>query len=274
MLNTKHIIITGGLGNQMFEYAFVIALRDKGYHVILDISYYDFFEMHNGYELDRVFGIDEKVINRQGLHILWLRFLNRIKPKCIYMVDALEYNPECVEKPQKYIWGYWQDERYFMKNERIIRDIFSFRGIDELNQNVALKLMSCSSISLHIRRGDYTSFGMSIMGVEYYRSAVEYIKSKIENPIFFIFSDDKDEAETMAKRLYIKYELITHNQEKNSYKDMYLMSRCKHNIIANSSFSWWGAWLNENKSKIVVAPKLWDAKHTAFCPQSIKWVFL
>ena len=105
----RKLILTGGLGNQMFEYAFLQALRSKGHRIVIDISYYDFFKMHNGYELDRVFGVEEQLINRQGLHIFWLRFLHRFRPKNIYTDDNLVYNPEIIHNPKKYIWGYWQD---------------------------------------------------------------------------------------------------------------------------------------------------------------------
>ena len=270
----KNIIFAGGLGNQMFEYAFVLALRKSKYHVIIDTSYYDLIKMHNGYELDRVFGIKERLIHKKGLHILWLRLLNRIKPKFIYMTDSLSYNPQYIIAPKKYIWGYWQDEQYFKDNETAIRNVFVFKDIDKHNLSIAQEMKNCNSVSLHIRRGDYASFGMSIMGVGYYHLAVEYMKEKIEEPVFYVFSDDKEEAETIAKKLCIKYKLITHNKEQDSFKDMFLMSQCKHNVIANSSFSWWGAWLNQSDDKVCIAPKIWDAKHPDFHPQVKNWILV
>ncbi len=269
-----HIIFTGGLGNQMFEYAFLLALRSRGHKVVVDTSYYGVVKMHNGYELDRVFGIQERVVNRQGLHIWWLRCLNKFRPRFLYMADKLTFTPSSIEIPGKYIWGYWQDERYFKDIENVVRDIYKFRDIDDYNQAIAQEMANKCSVSLHIRRGDYAEFGMTLMKDEYYQKAVEYVKKKIDNPYFYIFSDDANVAKGIAEKMGICYALVSHNRGNDSYKDMYLMSQCKHNIIANSSFSWWGAWLNENKEKVVVAPRDWDVKKVFFKPQCKKWLLI
>lgn len=269
----KTLIVTGGLGNQMFEYAFLLALRNKGHGVVMDTSYYDFVKMHNGYELERVFGIKEELVNRQGLHMLWLRYLNRFRPDSIYLADDLSYRPECLEKPRKYLWGYWQDERYFNDIADIVREVFQFRNIDGYNQTVAQEMAKKCSVSLHVRRGDYAEFGMNLLGDDYYKKAINHIiKNTVEDPFFYIFSDDVDVAKGIAEMMGINYALMSHNRDKDSYKDMYLMSRCKHNVLANSSFSWWGAWLNGNKDKIVVAPKIWNDKYEIIQPQAEGWV--
>ena len=271
----NRLIITGGLGNQMFEYAFLLALRNKGLKVIMDTSYYDYVKMHNGFELERVFGIKECSVDKQGLHILWLRFLNKFRPKCLYMADDMTFTLDSINKPRKYLWGYWQDERYFKEIDGVVRNAFQFHNIDGYNQAVAQEIAKKCSVSLHVRRGDYAEFGMNIIGDEYYSKAIEHIRAYAgEDPYFYIFSDDADAAEGIAEKMKIRYSLISHNRGDDSYKDMYLMSKCKHNIIANSSFSWWGAWLNNNKGKIVLAPNIWDAKKLFFKPQCGNWILI
>lgn len=268
------MIVTGGLGNQMFQYAMVLALRNQGHEVKIDISYYDFFKMHNGYELNRVFGIKEELYNKQGIHILWLRLLNKLKPSFLYDFDSLEYTPSILANPKNYLFGYWQNEKYFKSIEKTVRDLFVFRNIDSTNEKIAKEMQGCESVSLHIRRGDYAEFGLYILEESYYKEAIKFIQSRYKMPIFYIFSDDMDESEKIANSLGIQYYLISHNRGKESYKDMYLISQCKHHIIANSSFSWWGAWLGKNGGGEVIAPKLWLHDMPLLRPQINSWVLL
>ena len=234
----KTLIVTGGLGNQMFEYAFLLALRSKGHEVKMDTSYYEFVKMHNGYELERVFGIREKLLNRQGMHVLWLRYLNRFRPKCLYMADDMAYKPECLERPGKYLWGYWQDERYFVDMADTVRQVFQFQGIDDYNRSIAQEMAKKCSVSLHVRRGDYATFGMNLIGDDYYSKAIDHISTTAnEKPFFFIFSDDAEVAKSIADKMGISYVLMSHNKDNDSYKDMYLMSQCKNNILDNSRIS-------------------------------------
>lgn len=273
----KKVLITGGLGNQMFQYAFACALRAKGIGVKLDISYYDYWSkfnwhMHNGYELEHVFGIKENYINKQGLHMKWIRLLDHYDPLAIIKKDENQFDCNYTKTLSRYYFGYWQDEKYFIDIKEEIHNIFQFQNIDQENNLLAQKMLSCNSVSLHIRRGDYSKLGMTIIGEDYYAKAIKHIITTVANPFFFIFSDDKDEARNIAKQMNISYTIIDNNHGSNSYKDMYLMSKCKHNIIANSSFSWWGAWLNNNENKIVIAPETWDVKLTNFHPQPTNWL--
>lgn len=270
----KSVIVTGGLGNQMFEYAYVLALRDRGIQVKLDISYYDFFKMHNGYELERVFGINEKLVNKRGIHMYWLRVLNRFRPSLLCTVDKYVFDQEALYNPRKYIFGYWQDEEYFKSISNAIRQAFTYRSIDDTNRELASELRSINSVSLHIRRGDYKDFGMTIVDDVYYTKAIAEINKRTVNPVFYIFSDDLDASKNLAEDLGIRYKIVSLNRGVDSYKDMYLMSQCKHNIIANSSFSWWGAWLNENHEKIVIAPSIWDERYSRLRPQCRTWILV
>lgn len=248
-------MLSGGLGNQMFQYAMYLSLKRNGINTRIDISLFRHVKMHNGYELRRVFGIDEKPIDKTGIHLLWLRLLKKIKPTLLYSRDTLHFDPNTLFNKKKYIDGYWQSELYFKNIDSTIRNVFQFQNIDLRNINIAKAMSNCESVSLHIRRGDYTTFGMPIIGEDYYIKAVNLLLSRLDNAIFYIFSDDCFEAKRIADDLKINYYIISHNKGEDSYKDMYLMSKCKHNIIANSSFSWWGAWLNSNPNKIVIAPK-------------------
>ena len=273
----KKVIITGGLGNQMFQYAFACALRAKGIEVKIYISYYDFWSkynwhMHNGYELEHVFGIKEDYINKQGLHMKWIRLLDHYDPLGIIKKGENHYDRYFPNTLSRYYYGYWQDEQYFIDIRERIQKSFKFQNIDLANEQLSKEMLSCNSVSLHIRRGEYRQFGMTIIGEDYYAKAINHIISIVKNPSFYVFSDDQNEARNISKQMNISPTIIDYNHGRNSYKDMYLMSKCKHNIIANSSFSWWGAWLNNNENKIVIAPKIWDTKLINFHPQPTSWL--
>lgn len=272
-MNTT-LILRGGLGNQMFQYALAIALRAKGHRVFFNNAMYGIAQMHNGYELDRVFGVEEKMVPANVVNSTLARTLVRFHPTCLVASDSLKYNDMLIHKPKRFINGYWQDERYFKNVAVEVKDAFRFKHIDDRNLDIAKEMYNCNSVSLHVRRGDYATFGMSLMNKDYYFRTVEYVKACVDAPRFYIFSDDTEESEKIAKDMGIDYSLICHNTGNDSYKDMFLMSQCKHNIIANSSFSWWGAWLNMNGDKIVVAPKVWDAKRKTFHPQLTEWILL
>ena len=273
-MKTHYLILSGGLGNQMFQYALYHVLREKGMKVKLDTSLYNLTKMHNGYELDRVFDISDKTICKRGLHLMGLRLLLKYRPKFLVTVDKLFYDASLLNVCKPYIYGYWQDECYFKSVEQGIRSIFSFQGIDNRNLQIANELRACNSISLHIRRGDYVSYGMTIIKEDYYKQAVQYFNNQIKNCVFYIFSDDIKESEDMIRKMNVDYKMIYHNKGTDSYKDMYLMSNCQHNIIANSSFSWWGAWLNNNPDKIIVSPKVWSSKNELLKPQLKEWILV
>lgn len=251
----KNVIIAGGLGNQMFQYALLLSLRHEGVRVYADTSFYKYVKMHNGYELKRVFGIDEQLKSKGGFHLLWLRLLDKFSPSVLCTKDHRGFDNKVLVCPKHYIRGYWQSELYFKKIESDIRAVFQFKDIDENNIRISSEMKMKESVSVHIRRGDYASFGMTIIGKEFYKRAISIIKEKVETPFFYVFSDDAKEAKEVMDESNVEYTIVKHNRGADSYKDMYLMSKCKHNIIANSSFSWWGAWLNINPQKIVIAPK-------------------
>lgn len=260
----------GGLGNQMFQYAFYRRLQLDGANVKLDISGFNDYELHNGFELRRVFNVAineaeldciAKLKHQAGAGYLISKICYKLKLPTSYVVQRyFNYNSKyCnfLHSRDKYLEGYWQSEKYFGDHANAIRDDFNFPDLDKVNTLCATHIMQSNSVSLHVRMGDYVNHPLygGICTLKYYQQAIELIKSKIDNPSFFIFSND---IEWCKQNLDISNAVyVTGNNGENSFRDMHLMSLCQHNIIANSSFSWWGAWLNNNRNKIVVAPKIW-----------------
>ena len=261
----QHVDIFGGLGNQMFQYAFYLSLLNKGRKVIPDISLFRSDKkhlMHNGFELEKIFSLNPSVV----FHSSWfsqqlIKILLKFKLEILITKDSVHFGVQekLLNSTIFHLHGYWQSEKYFHDVADRVRTEFIFKNIDQENLAIAKEMRSSqkyTSVSLHVRRGDYIKYNMQLLGRDYYEKAIEYIKSQVERPMFYIFSDDMDVATDIVKKLNVAYTPITINSGADSYKDMYLMSQCAHNIIANSSFSWWGAWLNNNPQKIVVAP-LW-----------------
>ena len=269
--------IIGGLGNQMFQYATARALSKKlDQPLLLDTSDFDGYQLHNGFELDQIFDIAPKLASVSDLRnllgwqaspiirkaiskkkFLFLRKRELIVEPYFQFWDELENIPQ-----DAYLLGYWQSEKYFKLIETTIRSDFSFKQkMSSKNQEIADEILKSNAVSIHIRRGDYllnpaANKVHGLCSLEYYNKAIQYIVERVKNPSFFVFSDDIDWAKTNLNISYPSV-YVSHNQGAESFNDMRLMSLCNHNIIANSSFSWWGAWLNKNPKKFVVAPKRW-----------------
>lgn len=264
------IKIIGGLGNQMFQYAYAKALQQKGYEVKIDISAFETYKLHGGYQLDK-YNIDldssikdenekfykntffYKVLRRFGMD-----FSRRIKEK------SLLFDNRFLEiEDNSYLDGYFQCEKYFKDIREIILKQFTInQEISNYTKEIENKIQnSQNSCSMHIRRGDFVnSTNINIHGacdIAYYKKAIKYLEDKIVDMNYFIFSDD---IEWVKENLAIENAIYIDSKEKRiPHEDIYLMSLCKNNIIANSSFSWWSAWLNKNEKKIVIAPKRWFA---------------
>lgn len=266
--------ITWWLWNQMFQYAYIKALSLKNNTDFkLDISEYKRY--FRPYELE-IFNIEKnyskeneipfynnlyssnKYINFVFLKIKW--FLKEIN-KNHHIEKQFNFDQDFCNIQSWYIEWYFQTEKYFENYEKEIRKNFDFIiPPSKKNKEIIEIIKSCNSVSIHIRRWDYitnknvNSFH-GTCNLDYYKKSIDIIKSKIHNPIFFIFSDDMS---WVKKNLKIKNAYyINWNTWKYSYEDIRLMWLCKHNIIANSSFSWWWAWLNKNNEKIIIAPKKW-----------------
>lgn len=253
----------GGLGNQMFQYAFYRVLQSYNRNVYLDVSTFKSYGLHNGYELEIVFGIIADTASANQISKfkdnIFLKILNKAN---IYSKIIRQKNLGFDERylqlnGNRYFEGYWQSEKYFKSIEAQIRMDFTFPELDEKNQIIANAIEKGNAVSIHIRLGDYVNHPLhgGICTLDYYKKAIDVIKKDVDNPRFYIFSNDIAWCKENLKLENVVY--VLGNDGENSYKDMHLMSLCKHNIIANSSFSWWGAWLNKNLAKIVIAPKKW-----------------
>lgn len=272
--------LNGGLGNQMFQYACGRSLAySHQTELVLDLrrlKYNNKLFTSRAYELE-IFKISAREINEEELRrlkSLTYRFFNTLHIKLFqkgirtasyFVENTLSYDTKIeLVSNNCYLSGYWQSPIYFQSIEKIIRDEFSFpSALNQSNRDLMDAIQSSNSVSLHIRRSDFVNnSNHSIHGVcslEYYQKAIEIIANRVEHPVFFIFSDD---IEWSRQNLPLSYNMtfVIGNSGQNSYIDMQLMSFCKNNIIANSSFSWWGAWLNNSPNKIVVAPKIWFLK--------------
>lgn len=273
----KIVNILGGLGNQMFQYALALALEKRCMsktEVRIDPRGFRGYPIHNGYELKRIFGVkipEARVceVTKMGYPFLNYRMwqLCRLLPKrktMKYEWESMAYDEQVfTNEKNEYLIGYWQTERYFLPIRRDIINAFTFPGFEPGSKNEALskELQQKISVAVHIRRGDYLKISNTsgICTIDYYKQAIAYIKEVASPDLYVIFSDDIDWCvEQFGFHIAdVDVRYVNWNKGKASYCDMQLMSLCKHNIIANSSFSWWGAWLNQNPKKIVVAPSRW-----------------
>ncbi|MEI3521717.1 MAG: alpha-1,2-fucosyltransferase [Anaerosacchariphilus sp.] len=267
--------IMGGLGNQMFQYALYYKFMREGIETKIDLSYYTEINSHNGYEIQSIFMRTAEQATQEECKKLafykttkWNRLLIRIiRRKSFYSniyTRESGYDQNILKLRDTYIEGYFQSERYFEDIKEEIKKLYDFG--ENLPDNVIAwkqQIEKDNSVSIHIRRGDYSVTGQRMLcDTDYYKNAIEYIKRKTKAPIFYIFSNDIE----WCKKKFVgdEFRFVTGNTGQQSYWDMFLMSKCNHNIIADSSFSWWGAWLNNNVSKIVMAPEKWEAGNNNF----------
>lgn len=277
--------LIGGLGNQMFQYACARALAlELGQPLKVTQDMFGLYTVHNGPELERVFSLRldvaqpaelrrmtgvlrvapmvRRALTSQALGVLrGRRFI--VEPHYRYWRGLLDR-----ARNGAYLQGYWQSERYFSHQATAIREDFAFRQLPAgQNADLARAIHDCESVSVHVRRGDYVGNAKTLANhgtcsPEYYFSAIELLRQRAPTLRLFAFSDDPQWVADVLKPRYPDLVLVTHNQGESSYNDMRLMSSCRHHIIANSSFSWWGAWLNPGPDKIVIAPRQWFANGT------------
>ena len=263
MIITK---LKGGLGNQLFQYAVgrAAALHHK-LPLKLDLTIFKTYKLHNGYRLDQYaiqadIATENEIINLKGRNNALssaLRKAGLIKRKSYFKEKRSSYFDERVLKNKfVYLDGYWQNALYFSNiRKELLRELSPINPMNDLGCDYLEPIKKSNSVSIHVRRGDYLNLkDIGILGLEYYATAVEYIRKNVANPTFYIFSDD---LEWCKNSLGLLDDCIYVDGTQTEIDDLKLMSFCRHNIIANSSFSWWGAWLNQNPKKTVVAPKGW-----------------
>ncbi len=250
----------GGLGNQMTQYAFYEELWFRGYDVKLYIGNFDTYGLHNNYELDKVFKVKIDYATKDEVE-RYFTFLKKVLRKFRLYNSGLVlqkhfeyYEPYLQHVKDSYLIGYWQSEKYFAHIKDDLRKTFIFPDLIGYNLELMQKMSETNSISIHVRRGDYVGHELydNICNLDYYKKAIQYIQTNVDNAKFFVFSND---IEWCKANIGINDAIyVTGNTGCDSYRDMQLTSLCKHNIIANSSFSWWGAWLNNNPNKLVLVP--------------------
>ncbi|MFO0453459.1 MAG: alpha-1,2-fucosyltransferase [Pseudomonadota bacterium] len=265
--------LLGGLGNQLFQYAAAraVALR-HGQELRFDISGFASLPGRS-YRLDHfridgrpIEGKELRALGVEGLHFPWGRLKRKLglRPAIPVITEPhFHFDPRLEQAPAHcYLSGYWQSPRYFADIEPQIRQEFQVR--DPLSENtraLAERIAASESVAIHVRRGDYISNPTAasvhgICGSEYYAAAERLLLESRPGAQAFVFSDEPAWAASNL-RLSMPAAFVDHNPPDRDYEDLHLMAQCKHHIIANSTFSWWGAWLATNPHKFVVAPRGW-----------------
>ena len=265
----------GGLGNQLFQYSFGKYLANQlntsvRFDVQTDVILSNFTPRGLGLS---AFNIKIDLATNENINEMKFfsnGFFEKVERKVTqkfpslrntYFVESLSHRliePMFI-RDNCYYEGYWQAYEYLTLNEKICfnSDILAGSNISGNQIELINEIKTTDSVSLHIRRGDYISIKVNskifqICTLDYYQNAIAFIEKKIENPVFFVFSDEIEWAKENLRG--DNFVFVTGNEPST---DLYFMSLCKHNIIANSTFSWWGAWLNQDRNKIVIAPNQW-----------------
>lgn len=271
--------IMGGLGNQMFQYAVAMALQMQGHKVKIDTSYYKNIPIG---DTIRKFELACFKLNQQIeiASIKDLKKYNTITQKILEIIQQLTgcscsgmyiecnrgYAPEIFELKDKYLIGYWQTEKYFKSIRNKLINVFQIKNeyMNQENLEFGKRIKgNNNSVFVHVRGGDYiqsnniVNYG-NICTKDYYVKAFQLMEQKIGKAKFYLFTNDLNYAYSVVPSSQYDIEYVDLNDELSGWLDLYLMSCCNHSILANSSFSWWGAWLNTNEKKIVIAPNKWE----------------
>lgn len=270
------VALTDGLANRMFQYAFGVGLKYKGYDVLFDNCHYK-PKLDQTWEfvnlMDPFPNIDLSYSNKWQFFFTFpyryrgskyvIKLFKLLKLETVFIEPSLAFIPniEASIKARTLLYGHWQTELYFAKCANVIKEMFVFLPFtEEKNIYYSNKMSQEESVAIHIRKGkDYHQWKSThgICEKDYYLRAVDFIKERTKKPVFYIFTDNSQWVKDNL--VEFEYVLVDWNPIKGKYnfRDMQLMSCAKHNIIANSTYSWWGAWLNNNPNKIVIAPKKW-----------------
>ena len=272
----KIVNILGGLGNQMFQYAFayMLSIKNANEPVYIDTSLFNGYRLHNGFELEYIFGLRlPKAKWYQIAKVNWYmpiyklsRGIRNLLPqrKTVYrnyMYMDFDENALC-QDGDLYYDGYWQTSKYYKGYRQHILELFQFAPLEgKRNQEIAKLLKGNNTVGIHVRRGDYLNSPTyrGLCDKDYYIRAIYYAKKIIEKPVFFIFSNDMSWCKDNLKNIIgdCKVYYVDNNTGKESYRDMQLLTMAKCLIIANSSFSWWAAYLNNRNDKVVLCPPKW-----------------
>jgi len=290
--------VTGGLGNQMFQYACARRLAHRvGTELGLDTTSFRTEWLHS-YALDR-FKIAGAPLRRSAVREILAPVVERPRLRVVNESYG-PFNDHVLEEGNDVMLiGHWQSEKYFLDIADLIRAEFTVREeLTGIDLEVAERIERSNSVCLHVRRGDFvsvaaTSAAWGTCGLDYYRRSIDLIATIVADPVFFVFSNDAVWARAHITPPYPTH-FVTHNYRRphsrlesyrpvrmalrvlkrlfvnRSHADMRLMSLCKHFIIANSTYSWWAAWLGRDRSKIVCAPRTWFAGPAARSPEDLE----
>lgn len=260
-----------GLGNNLFQYALGRRLAlERGTELLIDFSGENYNRRQYCLSYMSHFNMIRSVAKAR--EVMKVKLLNCFSPlapayrNSVIKEKGNAFDQNILNAPKNaYLIGYWQSEKYFKSIENVIRQDLTFKEPqDEKYQGLLNRIMESNSVSVHIRRGDYLLEKnlrlFTACTPDYYLRAEKFISKKISLPELFIFSDD---IEWVRQNVPFRFPVTFVSESgltlanKSDYQELMLMSACKHNIIANSTFSWWGAWLNNNPQKIVVTPQRW-----------------
>jgi len=272
------IQLNGGLGNQLFQYAFGrrIAL-DRKAELRFDLS--AFTSQNRQYKLHYFNVIGSPASASELKQFFWWKqntifsLFYRLWSACKAYYrrrwveeQSIGFDKNMLMCPREvYLRGYWQSEKYFKEIESILREELTVQHpLNGSNLSMMERIKSCTAVSLHVRRGDYvwdppTNSTHGILPLEYYQAAIGLILEHVPTPTFFVFSDDIAWVKENLRIERAEVVFVDHNSTEMDYEDLRLMSHCQHHILANSSFSWWGAWLSSKEDKLVIAPRKWYA---------------
>lgn len=261
MNEDKKIVVNliGGLGNQFFQYALGYAIcKENGQELLIDNSDFKTYKVRT-FELDK-FNLELKYAPEELVKQLKKKHLFN---KTLYKDKRFSFTPSMLKiKKSAYLKGYWQTEKYFKKYETDIRELFKLKDNSFIkNENLLYEIQSTNSVSVNLRLCEYiTNPEIAkkhyVCKKDYYKNAINYVNQNLDNHKFFVFSDDVN----LAKEFLPENNDYIFCDTANWQEDLYFMQNAKHNIVANSSFSWWAAWLNQNPEKMVLAPNQWFTK--------------
>ena len=287
---SKKIIfnLKGGIGNQMFQYAFAHNIASKfKLKLLFDNSYNKLISQKRKIELEKLFNIKLTYASKSDYYDLPFylrndfirvnlfrrryRYITPLLSKKIIYEKSMLFSEKYINisSDVKYFDGYWQSYKYHDLNIPINK-VFAWKNINSYSKKVENKICDYeNTVSIHIRRGDYIkkkNFLLNIkknllpLNTSYYYKSINYFRERFEDIKFFFFSEDVKYVSDFVKEFNINSYIV--DSEKSGLNDMYLMSKCRNNIIANSTFSWWGAYLNKNKDKKVIAPEIWFSSNS------------
>ncbi len=272
------IQLAGGLGNQMFQYALYLQLQQLGRHVKID-EMTAFVQDEKREPALSVFGINyEKATVREleqmldSSPLLWHKIRRKLcgRKKKAYFEENKLFYPDVLKWDDIYLEGYWQTEKYFKGVESTVRQVYDMDRLlqhaiavkDDAAGSYLSRIDATESVSVHVRGGDYllpqnTELFGGICTKDYYRKAMEQIREKHPDCTFFLFTNDKGFAKTQIDAEFMRDMTLIELPAGRDCEELAMMSRCRHNILSNSSFSWWASYLNQNPDKLVLAPDRW-----------------